>query len=179
MKDHDRDVLSIASGRRHTPGDGPRASASEGAHTDRDLAYLLEELRRLNTELERQNRELRRQHLELAASRDRWCDLWAHAPVGCVLLDRDGRILDANLAATMMLGTARPRLLGRPLTEWMTDQGADALLRMRRAAAAYAAPTACRVHVKGPDGEHTAVDLRAVAVRGEHGRTEWLTLLVG
>lgn len=179
MKDHDRDVLSIASERRQAPVDGPRAGVGGGAHTDRDLAYLLEELRRLNAELERQNRELRRQHLELAASRDRWCDLWAHAPVGCVLLDRDGRILDANLAATMMLGAARPRLLGRPLTEWMTDQDADTVLRTRRAAATYAAPPPCRVHLKQPGGEVAAVDLRSVAVRGEHGRTEWLTLLVG
>ena len=178
MKDHDGDVLSIGSRRPPSPSDGPPASGLERASGDRDVPQLLEQLRRLNADLERQNRELRRDQLKLAASRDRWSVLWAHAPVGCVVLDADGRILDANLAATVMLGAARPRLLGRRLAEWLDERDADALYRLRRAAAMHLSAARCGVGLVYPDGSVVPTSLRLVAVRGEQGRTEWMTALV-
>lgn len=178
MKEHDGDVLSIGARRPPSSADGPPTSGVERASGDRDAPQLLEQLRRLNADLERQNRELRRDQLRLAASRDRWSDLWAHAPVGCVVLDADGRVLDANLAATVMLGAARPRLLGRNLAEWLGERDADALYRHRRAAAMHLSTTRFRVRLVHPDGSVVPTSLRVVAVRGEQGRTEWLTVLV-
>jgi PAS domain S-box-containing protein len=179
MNDHDGDVLSIGGpGSRPVSSNGARVSGSERTLPDRDLHLLLDELRRHNADLERQNRELRRVQLELAASRDRYWDLWAHAPMGCLTLDGQGRMLDVNLAASVLLGAARPRLLGRALAEWLDDVDADALYEARRAAVLHAPSASCRVRLARPDGRAIPALLRSTAVRGEHGRTEWLTVIV-
>lgn len=179
MKDHDREVLSIGGSHPSKPQSiTARTGGSERPCADRDLVATVEELRRLNADLERQNRELRREQLELASSRDRYWDMWAHAPVGCLTVDREGLVLDANLAASVMLGAARPRLLGRALAEWLLDEDADALFRARKAAVMHANTPPFRARLSRPDGESLPVIVRSVAIRGEQGRTEWLTVLI-
>ena len=69
--------------------------------------HALHELRVHQIELEMQNSALRRAQLELEASQARYFDLYDLAPVGYVTLSEKGLILDANLAASTMLGVAR------------------------------------------------------------------------
>ncbi|NUO51718.1 MAG: PAS domain S-box protein [Polyangiaceae bacterium] len=90
---------------------------------------LKHELEVHQIELEMQNEELRRTQAELEESRDRYYELFDLAPVPYVTLDAAGRILECNLTTADLLGVTRARLLGRPLSAFMSPDDADRLHR--------------------------------------------------
>jgi PAS domain S-box-containing protein len=81
-----------------------------------DSQRLLHELQLQATELERQNEELRQAWAESEAKLERYADLYDYAPVGYLLVDKGGRIVDANLEAAGLLGQHRDALLEKPLS---------------------------------------------------------------
>src|SRR4051812_40145862 len=85
----------------------------EGRPSD-NAEQLVQELQVHEIELEMQADELRRAHEEIEASRDRYRDLFDFAPVGYVTLDAGGSVIEANVAAELLLGVDRDRLFGRP-----------------------------------------------------------------
>jgi PAS domain S-box-containing protein len=60
---------------------------------------------------------------ELEAAIQRFVDLYDFAPIAYVSFDRAGRIEEANLAATELLGVPRDLLIGRPFAFYVTDLG--------------------------------------------------------
>ncbi len=58
---------------------------------------------------------------ELEAAVQRFVDLYDFAPIAYVSFDRAGRIEEANLAATALLGVPRDLLLGRPFAFYVAD----------------------------------------------------------
>jgi PAS domain S-box-containing protein len=74
---------------------------------------LLQELRVHQIELEIQNRALSEAQEQLEVSRERYVDLFDFAPVAYLTLEADGRILEANIAASRMIGLDRSAMIGR------------------------------------------------------------------
>ena len=58
---------------------------------------------------------------ELEAAIQRFVDLYDFAPIAYVSFNRSGRIEEANLAATELLGVPRDLLIGRPFGFYVTD----------------------------------------------------------
>ena len=58
---------------------------------------------------------------ELEAAIQRFIDLYDFAPIAYVSFDRAGRIEEANLAATELLGDPRDLLIGRPFAFYVAD----------------------------------------------------------
>lgn len=79
-------------------------------------AGLQDQVANLTRELAIANGELNRQFLEKEALSQRLSALLAALPAGVVVVDEDGRVIEANLAAQSMLGA---RLIGLP---WMVAQ---------------------------------------------------------
>lgn len=90
-----------------------------------DASHLLHELRVHQIELELQNEELRRSQQELDASRARYFDLYDLAPVAYCLLSDSGLLLEANFAASELLGLSRERLTMQPLSRFIQRQDQD------------------------------------------------------
>ena len=88
---------------------------------------LLHELEVHQIELELQNEELREAQRELRISRDRYENLFEHAPVGYLILDRHHMIKDANLTCTAMMDIDRRKLLGKTLGQFVTQEYQDDL----------------------------------------------------
>jgi len=104
-------------------GDG--SASGPGFEADEELAALrsslaqsdklLHELRVHQIELEIQNRALREAQEQLETSRERYVELFDLAPSAYLTLEKDGRVIEANLAAERLLGQERTAILGRRL----------------------------------------------------------------
>ena len=79
-------------------------SSPEVPKTPWDHAQLVHELQVHQIELEMHNEELRHAYDEADALRDRYADIYDFAPVGYFTLDRQGVIVDMNLAGSILLG---------------------------------------------------------------------------
>jgi two-component system cell cycle sensor histidine kinase/response regulator CckA len=93
---------------------------------------LLHELRVHQIELEMQNESLREIQEKLEISRARYFELYNLAPVCFFNLDRDGAILEANRAATLLLGITRERLLFHSFTKYILHEDQDVFYLSRR-----------------------------------------------
>lgn len=90
---------------------------------DSDLTLrLLHELQVHQIELESQNNELRQSQQELELSRERYFELFDMAPVGYMTLDKQGKILEANLTIALMLRVARSALVDTPLYSYIYSE---------------------------------------------------------
>ncbi len=86
---------------------------------------IIHELQVHQIELEIQNEELRRVQLELAASKDRYQDLYEFAPVGYFTLTHKGIITDVNLAGATLLGVPRSKLIKQGFGHFVTPECQD------------------------------------------------------
>ncbi len=107
-------------------------------YSGKEQEKLIEELRLHQAELEVQNEELRESHEQLRTSRDRFSSLFHYAPVGYLVLDQMGMILDVNLTFCEMVQTDRTALLRKPFSELVVQQ--DTPLFLSRYGAFYKNP---------------------------------------
>jgi PAS domain S-box-containing protein len=98
---------------------GRLGSQVEALHTVRtaltETERLVHELQIHQIELEIQNRALREAQEELDSSRQRFLELFEFAPMAYLAVESDGKVVEANLAASEMFGLERALLLGRRL----------------------------------------------------------------
>lgn len=135
-----------------------------------DVQRLMHEIEVHQVELEMQNEELRRVQHELAASRDRYSDLYDFAPVGYVTLDNRGGIQQANLTACGLLRVERKLLVGKPLSRFLARDDADTLYRHCQAVCTTGATHTCELRLQ-PQGGTVPIVLRleSMAVADENG----------
>jgi PAS domain S-box-containing protein len=122
-----------------------------------DSAALLRELELHQVELRTQNEELSRAHAALQESRDRYQELYDHAPVAYLTLDSSAEIVEANRKASALLGLPRAALLGRSLPSFMTAPGADTFHRYFQRGRAGRPRPSCEVEIHGEHGRSTPV----------------------
>jgi PAS domain S-box-containing protein len=89
-----------------------------------DARALCHELEVHQIELEMQNEELQRVQVELAASEEKYRDLYEFAPIGYLTLEGSGKILEANLAAASILGTERAYLVNNLFQAYLAEGNA-------------------------------------------------------
>jgi len=136
------------------------ATASEA--DQHGTGSLVHELRVHQVELELQNDELRQAYDALQKSRDRYRDLYDHAPVGYMVVDPGTVIREANLTAARLLGVDRFELLSRPLASLLDREDADRLhVHLQKTLSSKGVET-CELRQRRGDG--TVVDLHIESV---------------
>ncbi len=112
-------------------------------------------------ELKMQNEELRRVQAELEAMRAHYFDLYELAPVGYCIISGEGLILEANLTAVTLLGTARSTLIKQPITRFILGEDQDIYYLHRKQLLESKAPHACELRMVKKDGTPFWVSLLA------------------
>lgn len=97
-------------------------SSPEHVVPEADILRLIHELEVHQVELEVQGEELRLKNQELRSLLHRYADLYNNAPIGFITLNPRGVILEANYAASEMLGLLRDRLRHRRFSRYLDPQ---------------------------------------------------------
>jgi len=84
-----------------------------------DIEKLISDIQTYQIELEIQNEELRRSQAELKKTQDRFSRLFDMAPIGYVVLDKNGFVVDANRTILGMLDTNRNDVVSRPFSRFV------------------------------------------------------------
>ena len=87
-----------------------------------EAKVILHELEVHQVELEMQNEELRETQHRLEEVRDQYTDLFDFAPIGYLILDKKGVIANINLTACHLIGYDRSRIIGKPLSNYMSSE---------------------------------------------------------
>jgi PAS domain S-box-containing protein len=144
---------AAADGRAAPP---PTEAAPDAAHLaalerevgrTRDLERLVQSLEVYQEEVRGQNEKLIETQVALEQSLARFAELYEHAPVAYLTLDRNGVVLEANRTALSLLHVRREALVGAPLLFYVTDGERRGFLDHMRE---------CRRHEEPPaDEPHT------------------------
>lgn len=102
-----------------------RSSGHASALSFAEIKKVVRDLRDYQAELEIQNAELRESGSQLKQSIDHFSDVYNRAPVGCITLNDQGYILEANPKATDLLGATLNELINRPLSSFMSEKDSE------------------------------------------------------
>jgi PAS domain S-box-containing protein len=152
--------------------------AGTGPVSGSDLQKQWQELQIGQIELEMQQlalAELQQQCDQAEAGRERFAELYDHAPAGYFSLSEDGRISRANLAGAILLGCRREDLLGLTFERFVAPQ-AQAALRVFLAgvfASGVRGVTEMALFQRQPDAAYGSVGAgQPVAARAREVRIE-------
>ncbi len=138
------------------------------AERQEDGDALVHELRVHQIELELQNENLRDLNVELEIARDRYSELYEHAPVGYVTLDADLQIKAANAAAGLIIGRQPERLAGVPLGTFIPPESQDDFFLLSRAALSSSRPAEGQIMLRDrPENRWVLLSVGAAAVDGQ------------
>ena len=135
--------------------------------SEEDMAALLHELRVHQVEMEMQNETLRQAQVELEQSRTKYTDLFDFAPVGYLVFDGNGMVVEANLTATGMLQVERSQLIGKPFVRLLQPTSQDTWRLHYQSVFKSARTQECDLELKRNDQAQMVVRLRSQPVKDE------------
>lgn len=123
------------------------------ALSPREAMRMLHELQVHQIELEMQNEELQRARAALEESQSRYFELYDLAPVAYVTLDDQGRILEVNRAAELLLGAASDAVIMSPISSFVAQDSQDTLYLHQNRLRVGRDPQSCELRMIRHDGE--------------------------
>ncbi|MES2883391.1 MAG: PAS domain S-box protein [Pseudomonadota bacterium] len=127
---------------------------------------LLHEFQVHQVELELQQEHLEHSRDELNLALERYVERFDCAPVAYLSLDREGRILEANLAAAALFGLERNAMNGRRIDTLVTTQYQLLLLGLVKRMSSGSARETCEAMVEA-DGVTQQVQIVATTSQNE------------
>lgn len=140
--------------------------AHSPAHASAALK-LLHELQVHQVELDLQQEQLEAERNELAKTLEGYVERFDFAPVGYLAVDRDGRILEANLGAAELFGVDRDALAGRRLDSLVTTQYRVPLLGLLKKLYNGSSRESCETQVMGGAGALRHFQIVATPLPGD------------
>lgn len=147
-------------------------SLEEQARTRRDCADLIHKIEVQRLQLEMQNQQLCQSELQLAATRDRYFDLFDLAPVAYLTVNHNGVILEANHAAATLFGNEQAELLGSNLGDFVVPEHTAAFRSFRKDLYSSGESQACELSCKLGQDSLVPVRMQGVAPAGRRGKQD-------
>ncbi len=135
--------------------------------SETEVAVLVHELRVHQVEMEMQNDELRKTQVELEQSRSKYAELFDFAPVGYLVFDANGLVVEANLTASSMLGWDRSDIVARAFSLHVASGSRDTWRLHYGAVFRTGKGQQCEIEVINKEQIHLVVRLHSRPVLGE------------
>jgi PAS domain S-box-containing protein len=142
-----------------------------------ETQQMFHELRVHQIELEIQNEELRQAQAELDATRAKYFDLYDQAPVGYVIVNEKGLILETNLAAATFLNVARASLVRQLFTRFILREDQDIYYLYRKRLMETDTPQACEFRMLRTGADPFWVRLEATTAKDADGKSVYRFLI--
>ncbi|NDJ85148.1 MAG: PAS domain S-box protein [Chloroflexi bacterium] len=131
---------------------------------------LIHEIRVYYTEVQMQFEELQETNARLDATTQRYASLFKFAPVGYIITDPQGKILEANEMASRLLGADLAASKNALFGDWIASEDQDTYHLHRRAVLHKREDQHCEVQIRRPDG--TTFDARlSTHLHDDHAET--------
>ncbi|MDZ4833392.1 MAG: ATP-binding protein [Candidatus Melainabacteria bacterium] len=108
----------------------PRKREEETSDVVEELSTALEELQTSTEEMRVQNEELLSARNTVELERQKYRELFEFAPDGYLITDCNGTIRDSNEAAAVLLGVKSMRLLGKPISVYVSTSDHSELFKL-------------------------------------------------
>lgn len=122
---------------------------------------LLHELQVHQVELDLQLEQLEQTRNDLTRDLDRYVERFDRAPLALLAVERDGRITEANLAASNLLGVDRESLRGPGIANIVTPQCRPTIQAALKRLCDGGGPESCTVDLHGGAGASRPVRVEA------------------
>ncbi len=134
-----------------------------------ELRQHVEELQVVEEELRAQNEELLSAEEKLRVERRRYLDLFEFAPDGYLVTDLQGFVLEANHAASLLLGLEENALVNKPLVLFVSSEDQDAFIARTDGAVRAGEPVHWEAQLEARDGPtfQAALTVDATPIPGE------------
>ena len=134
-----------------------------------ETAKLVHELRVHQIELNLQNDELRKTQLELEKVKNEYFDLYNFAPVGYLVFNEKGLIVNANLTSVAMLGYEKSGLSNFGFSKFIDEESQDVFYFHRRKVIETQIPQKCELLLIRKDKTKFWVQLECTGMFNELG----------
>ena len=122
-----------------------------------------------------QNAQLAASQAELEKSRRKYSDLYDFAPVGYLSFDKDGLILEANLAVATLLGAERRWMINSPFQKYIVVADRDVFRLHLQKISRTRERDRCEVKLSAVDGHEFYAQLDSLYVEEAEGRISYRT----
>jgi len=146
-----------------------RTSANAPATGGQDCQQLVHELQVHQIELEMQNEELRMTQEQLVESLEKYSDLFDFAPIGYVMTNTKGRIVEANLTFAAQVGIERGRLLNTALSMYAVAPDRAAFRAHLAQVFQSSEQHTCEVRLERRNGQDFYVQVNSIRARHDDG----------
>jgi PAS domain S-box-containing protein/putative nucleotidyltransferase with HDIG domain len=153
------DNLRIRAEKFLTAGKGEPGKTSPAV-----VKKLVLDLKMYQMQLEMQNEELQRAQESIIQARDRYADLYDFAPVGYFTLDREGKIVEVNLAGAQLLGLEPSLLVNQSSFRWVAPESEEIFSAHYRKVFENQGRQTCEVKLRCKRGRFFYAALESVAV---------------
>jgi len=144
-----------------------------------NVRSVVHELETYQLELEMQNEELRSAQEELEASRNRYADLYDFAPIGYFTFNKNGLILEVNLAGAGLLGVDRRELINKSFLAFVINDDRKSFIAHLKETLKKETRLICEIRLRRKDSFIHFVQLQSVAAKGsDEDRTRCRTAII-
>ncbi|MCB2226199.1 MAG: PAS domain-containing protein [Desulfarculaceae bacterium] len=145
---------------------------TKGTSPKRSPLDLIGDLEAFQYEIETQNEQLRQSQAELAATRDKYQDLFELAPVGFISLERNGAICEINSTGAAMLGRECRHLIGVSIFQFASSEHQLLLHNSLKSAGKAGEKRACEVELRPKLGPSRFLHVECIAQLDQWERTQ-------
>lgn len=146
-----RDTLAVLHGMASDPG------------TSSDALTLLQELQVHQVELNLQREEHEHNEREMGRELSHYKELFAQMPVACLVTTMEGRVVESNPAAVVLLSTGQGELAGQALHDLLRSESHFYWNIVLQKMGAGAQTASCEVLVRGDADEAVVLRISATA----------------